>query len=855
MLNYYELMEGVTLDSHEPHQQSEMQNMTAYLEPNLPFHNVLVRDLYSLIYSHYPDAIFVLDKDGNLISINKKVEEFIGYNFDEIKEKFTSIIKKDNLEKGLSYFRQTLSGEAQNFNLEVIHKKGHVVHLNFTNIPLRVDGEIRGIFGFAKNLTNLIQKEEELIKITNSLNLAQEVAKIGSWDYDVATDYVYCSSPLLSILGIEQNEGMEVSYQYLLEMLHDKDKGNFDRQFQKAKKYGTEIDLEYRVLKPNQSTVNVHVRAVPKKDKDGKVIRIIGVLYDISSMVLTENRLKESEEKFETIVNNLDIGIWSFDAVKNQISYVSPAVEKITGYTRKSYLLGKKEWTDVIHPDDLKNYQNYQRKLTQGKIIHHEYRIRTASGQVKWVEDKTLPILKDGGKLVRLNGFIQDVTERKKNEEKIHFIAFYDYLTELPNRRSFDQELKKAILHAQAHCQKFALLYLDIDRFKLINDTLGHEIGDLLLKSISKRLTALVEPNSLFRLGGDEFAILQYNMTDKSPIYFGQEILMEIERPFHIKGYDINISTSIGVSIFPDDGVTLKKLQMNSDVALFRAKELGKNNVQFFTNSLNSKSLKLFNLENDLRKAIKEEQFILNYQPRVDAISGEVIGAEALIRWVHPKLNVVSPGEFIPIAEETGLINEITYWVLESVCKQIKQWELEGCRLVPISINLSARTLMKSDLVRKIESYLTSFSIPPQLIEIEITEDSLIRNESIGFSVVNQLKELGISISLDDFGTGYSSIGYLKKLTVDYIKIDRSYIKEIHDNNEDLTIVQSIILLAKGFKSKIVAEGVETHEQWDLLRKLDCHCIQGFLFSKPMPVEEFGKLLLSNAGERVYLNP
>jgi diguanylate cyclase (GGDEF)-like protein/PAS domain S-box-containing protein len=848
-------MEGATLDLNNNNKQNINLTQPTKIEPHFPFHNEIIHDLYSLIYEHYPDAIFLLDEKGNLLSINDNVREFIGYTLDELKEKITGVIKQDNLDKALTYFRQALAGDAQNFNLEILHKNGHVVHLNFTNIPLKVNGEIRGVFGFAKNLTKIIQKEEELVRITNSLNLAQEVAKIGSWDYDAAEDYVYCSSALLSILGIKKEDGMVTTYHNLLEMIHEKDREMFDKQFQKAKALGTEIDLEYRIQKFDRTMITVHVRALPKKDQTGKVIRIIGVLYDISKIVHTEVRLKESEEKFETIVNNLDIGIWSFDAINNRTSFVSPAVEKITGYSTDNFLSGKTLWQDIIHPDDLEKYRNVQKKLIQGKIIQHQYRIKNASGQVRWVEDKTLPTLNNGGKLVRLSGIIQDISERKRSEEKINFIAYHDYLTELPNRRMFDKKLKDAISIAQARCSKFALFYLDIDRFKLINDTLGHEIGDLLLKDISKRLTALVEKNNLFRLGGDEFAIIQSNILETKPAHLGQKILKELEKPFYIKGYDINISTSIGVSLFPDDGVTVKKLQMNSDVALFRAKELGKNNMQFFTNALNSKSLKLFNLANDLRKAIDRDQFILNYQPRVDAISGEVIGAEALIRWNHPKLKLISPAEFIPLAEETGVINDITYWVINSVCKQMKEWKLLGCKQVPVSINLSARTLMKADLVQKIQKYLERYTIPPQLIEIEITEDTLIRNESIGFSVVNQLKDLGISISLDDFGTGYSSIGYLKKLHVDFIKIDRSYIRDIHENKQDLTIVQSIILLANGFQSKVVAEGVENQIQWNLLKQENCHCIQGYLFSKPLPLEEFTKLLLSNNGDSVYLIP
>jgi EAL domain-containing protein (putative c-di-GMP-specific phosphodiesterase class I) len=295
---------------------------------------------------------------------------------------------------------------------------------------------------------------------------------------------------------------------------------------------------------------------------------------------------------------------------------------------------------------------------------------------------------------------------------------------------------------------------------------------------------------------------------------------------------------------------------MNTDAALYRAKELGKNNVQLFNKSLNMESYKRFILENDLRKAIKRNEFILHFQPRVDTVTGTMVGAEALIRWNHPKWGLVSPGEFIPLAEETGFINEMSDWVIQEVCEQLEEWKEKEFQLVPISINLSAKTLMKADLVQKIKKSLAACSIPPCFMEIEITEDSLIKNEGSALRAIQLLRDFGIAISIDDFGTGYSSIGYLKKFKVDYIKIDRTFIKDIHENIEDSTIVQSIILLAKGFSLKIVAEGVETQQQLEVLKKLKCHIIQGYLFSKPLPAHQFAKLLtrhilITNERERL----
>lgn len=824
-------------------------------------HQLLLDDLqseyYSLIFDHYPDAIFTFDRNGSFLSANHNVEKFIGYKLNELKGRtFNYLIKEEYIDEVLMYFQRALMGEQQNYHCEVFHKDGHTVHLNVTNIPIKVKGNIVGVYGFAKNQTTLNQKEAELLKITKSLNLAQEVAKIGSWDFDVKTNLFYCSDPLYSILGIQKNKDIIPNYEILLGMICLEDQAIVDYHFQQAKKTGCKMDLEYRIQRHDGSIITVHIRAVAKKDHNGKVSRIIGILYDISDRVIIENRLKESEEKFETIANNLDVGIWSLDCLTNQIVYASPATEKLTGYKSEDFLSGKMIWKNLIHPNDLMLYTSLQSKLLDGEILHHQYRIIAANGEFKWIEDKTFPILNSEGHLVRLDGIVQDISERKMNEEKIKYLAYHDYLTELPNRLMFDQMLDQLTSDEN---EKFALFYLDMDRFKFVNDTLGHEIGDALLREISRRISSIVGKNEIFRVGGDEFAIIQTDIVAKAPIQLAKEIISEIKKPFLIEGYEIHITTSIGISLFPDDGDAVKKLKMNSDAALYRAKELGKNNVQLFTKSLDIERYKMYRLENDLRKAIEREEFTLHYQPKVDTFTKEIIGAEALIRWNHPELGMVSPGEFIPLAEETDFINEISDWVIQQVCKQQHEWAEKGNQLVPISINLTAKTLMKADLVLKIKECLAKYSLSPSLIEIEITEDSLIKNEGSAVSTIRLLKNLGLSIAIDDFGTGYSSIGYLKKFKVDHIKIDRSFLKEINENIEDSTIVQSIILLAKGFCLKVVAEGVETEEQWELLKLLNCHYIQGFLFSKPLPEEQFGNLLprrlipLKTGSKYVYL--
>jgi diguanylate cyclase (GGDEF)-like protein/PAS domain S-box-containing protein len=814
--------------------------------PQTPFTKYSHSEMFTSLFEHHPDAIFTLDTNGHFLSSNHMVENFIGYQADEVKGPFVPFLKQEDVERIKNHFYLALKGIPQNYTCDVIHKDGHFVRLHITNLPLKINGEIIGLYGFAKDLTTLYKKEHELLKITNSLNLAQEVANLGSWDYDVEKDFVYCSEPLYNILGIEMTEGSAANYQDLLQMIIPEDREIFDYHFQSTKKTGHTMDLNYRIEKLDHTIIAVQVRAQALMDEQGRIYRIIGVLKDVSDKVVTENKLKESEEKYENIVKNIDVGIWSMEYPSKQIVYASPGVELLSGYKLNEFLSDNKAWQDLIHVDDLDAYIKREENLLMGKMVQQQYRIVDAFGNIKWLEDKIFPIVNSAGILIRIDGIVQDITSRKRSEEKMNFYAFNDYLTELPNRRMFDSKVEQLISKGISHDSQFALMYLDLDRFKFVNDTLGHGIGDELLRQVSTRLSMFsTSSDSLFRIGGDEFSlILQKPSKSMDLVAVGKAIINEIEKPFKIEGYDIHITTSIGIGVFPVDGRTIKELKQNTDAALYRAKELGKNNVQLFTKTINIESYKLFTLDNDLRKAILREEFLLHYQPRIDSYSGKIVGAEALIRWLHPKWGLVSPIEFIPLAEESGLINEIGDWVLGQVCKQLKEWKKKGCNLVPISINLSAKTLMRADIVPTIIKHVTENNIDPSLIEIEITENSIIQNETSVLSTIQLLKEMGIPISLDDFGTGYSSIGYLKKFNVDYLKIDRSYIKDIVENQGDSTIVQSIIMLAKGFQLKVVAEGVETKEQWELLKELGCHFCQGYLFSKPIAALEFTKLIL-----------
>lgn len=441
---------------------------------------------------------------------------------------------------------------------------------------------------------------------------------------------------------------------------------------------------------------------------------------------------------------------------------------------------------------------------------------------------------------------IRDISKKKHDQEKITHMAYYDSLTELPNRRLFNEKLTFMLNKGRQSNQPLAMMYLDMDRFKYINDSLGHIVGDKLLQEIAKRLSATARAQDLVaRLGGDEFTILLPDTDRESALELAETILEVYKEPFFIDNYELYMTTSIGISVFPYDGEDAQVLMRNADAALYRAKEQGKNRYKVFHSGMNIQSYKNFVLRNDLRKAIEREELSIVYQPRVDIETGKVRNAEALLRWNHPNWGPVSPAEFIPLAEESGDIMAFGDWVLKSVCLQNKAWQQAGYAPIQISVNFSAQQFLQKDLVGSIQQILKETELGPEWLEIEITESTILGNEEIITRTLNQLRKWGIRISIDDFGTGYSSLSYLMRFPVHTIKIDRSFISDISkDASHSQTLISSIISLAHGLHMSVVAEGVETEEQLDFLKKYQCDEAQGYLYSPPVPAAEFEAFLV-----------
>ncbi len=439
----------------------------------------------------------------------------------------------------------------------------------------------------------------------------------------------------------------------------------------------------------------------------------------------------------------------------------------------------------------------------------------------------------------------RDITDRKRAEETIRRQAYYDVLTNLPNRTLFKDRLEQAMKHAHRNKQMLGVIVLDLDRFKNINETLGHILGDKLLVAVAERLLGVLnESETIARFGGDEFTLLLPQVISiEEATQHAQKIIELLAAPFKLSNHELHVTTSIGMAFYPDDGENSEILLKNAETAMYRAKEQGRNNYQLYASVMNVSAFKQLLMENSLRRALEKEEFVVYYQPQVDIKTQQIVGAEALVRWQHPDLGLVFPTEFIGLAEETGLIVPIGEWVIRKVCAQNKRWQDAGFEKVCVSVNLSARQFQQRNLVATISRIIQETGLDPQLLGMEITESIAMKNADFTISALNELKKMGVHLSLDDFGTGYSSLSYLKRFPLETLKIDRSFVRDITTDPNDAAIVTAVIALAHSLKLSVVAEGVETEGQLAFLKTHGCNYVQGYIFSHPLSEENFLKTL------------
>lgn len=570
------------------------------------------------------------------------------------------------------------------------------------------------------------------------------------------------------------------------------------------------------------------------------------VLQYAYSRKKAESELKEKEVRYQYILRVTNDAIWSWDFDKNLMEW-NGGMRSLFGYAAHDVGTEAGWHHERIHPEDRSRVLNgIQRTIAEGTHVWtDEYRYRPNSGEYALVIDRGYIIYDEKGRAVRMIGAIQDVTEKRRSEEKIKQLAYFDSLTNLPNRFLLVDRLQQAIIAAHRYKQIVAVMSLDLDRFKRINDTLGHAVGDQLLKSISDRLTTLLyETDTVTRTGGDEFAILLPQMKKiQSAVKVAEKIFTAFRAPFFIKGYELFMSCSMGISFYPGDGQDPEILLKNADSAMYLAKEKGRNNYQLYLSAMNAKAFERLEMENSLQHALERNELRVHYQPFIDLKTHEITGMEALLRWEHPTRGLLQPFEFLPLAEETGLIVPIGEWVLRTACRQNKDWQNMGFWPLRVAVNLSYLQLRDVNLVQLIANTLEETGLDPSYLELELTENIITQNLEDQLMALGELKAMGVKFSIDDFGIGQSSLSALKRYPINTLKIDRSFVSEIPDNTDDAAIAIAIISMAHSLKLEVIAEGVETREQADFFQSMLCDKVQGFYFSKPVPASEFSGLL------------
>ncbi|MBP1993905.1 bifunctional diguanylate cyclase/phosphodiesterase [Paenibacillus eucommiae] len=547
-----------------------------------------------------------------------------------------------------------------------------------------------------------------------------------------------------------------------------------------------------------------------------------------------DSAIQEHERWYTSLYNNNSDGIISVD-IEGKIIGFNPAVFRITGFKEDQFQNKHISSFDMYMSEDIQEEkQVYKMDADQNQSPHETTLIRKDGSLVElYIINVPVEIEE---KVVGNHIIIKDITKEKHSRERIQYQAFHDELTGLPNRRMFNQMLAQSIDTRHDRPFKFAVMVLDIDRFKMINDSLGHTYGDLFLQMVSSRISKAAEQFdvTLARMGGDEFTVICNNCDNEAEAsLLAERIVREIQLPYRLKDNDYFVSASIGIAFYPEHGTDAVQLLKNADTAMYEVKKNGKNGFQFFTPELNAQLHEKIELEGELRKAIERSELLLHYQPQIRTGDSLMVGVEALVRWNHPAKGLLAPGVFIPIAEETGMIYDIGTWVLREACRQMREWHRGGGPLIPVSVNLSAQQFHQPNLVGYIRNILEDTGLDPQYLELEITE-SMMMDAAVSAEILNELSQFGIRISLDDFGTGYSSLGYLKLLPIDKLKIDRSFITDITMNESDKAIVSTIIAMAHHLKMDVIAEGIETKDQLDILTANKCEEIQGYYFSRPL---------------------
>ena len=795
---------------------------------------------HKIVLDTAQEGFWVTDTQGNLIEVNEAYARISGYSVDELLTMHIGQLEaREASGEVRAHIEKVMAQGHDLFETRHRHKDGHVIDIE---ISTTYEPEAQQFFVFCRDITERKHAEIELRRNREMLNDAQRLGQLGSWELNLASGELRWSDEIYRIFELDPAQ-FSPSYENFLNAIHPDDRDKVNQAYTQSLADRQPYDVVHRLLTSSGHVKWVREHCSNDFDESGKPLRSLGAVQDITEQKLAEDRLRIAAATFET-----HEAIMITDAEGN-ILRVNHAFEETTGYHAEE-VLGKNPRILSSGRQDKAFYAEMWRQLKENGSWTGEMWDRRKGGQVypKWL---TITAVRSAqGETTEYVAIFSDITARKQAEEEIRNLAFYDALTQLPNRRLLLDRLNLALSVSARSLSYGALLFLDMDRFKVLNDTLGHDYGDLLLIEVAQRIKGCVrEVDTVARLGGDEFVILieelgrDYAEASQRVALIAEKIRVSLAEPYQLKDNVHRSSPSIGVSLYRGSSEPVEVLLKQADMAMYQVKESGRNAVRFFDPAMQLAVETRAMLEADLRNAIPNRELQLHYQVQVDR-EFRPLGVEALVRWLHPKRGMVAPGQFIPIAEESSLILDIGGWVLETACTQLAQWRnYRVTRELSIAVNVSAAQFRQQDFVEQVSGLLSRYRIEPSRLKLELTESVVMSDVADVVAKMHALKALGVKLSMDDFGTGYSSLSYLKQLPLDQLKIDQSFVRDIASDSADAVMVRTIIDLAQNFGLDVVAEGVETDVQHMFLKIHGCAGYQGYLFSKPVPVEEFEKSL------------
>ncbi|HYD97004.1 MAG TPA: EAL domain-containing protein [Noviherbaspirillum sp.] len=614
---------------------------------------------------------------------------------------------------------------------------------------------------------------------------------------------------------------------------------------------GRRYRIEYRLRRRNGAERWVAEHGSGVLGSDGACSALEGFVQDITLRRAAEQALHEAERRYRSIFENAVEGIFQSTPDKGYLA-VNPALARMYGYDSPQQMTAMlRDIEHQLYVDPGRRAEFLRLMAAHDQVINFESEVRQRNGNVIWISENARAVRGVGNDILFYEGTVVDITVRKAYEETIRYQATHDALTGLPNRNLLSDRLQQAMHQAQRDGSIVAVAFIDLDHFKFVNDSLGHQTGDELLKVVSARLTSCLRAtDTVARQGGDEFVVVLGSQRSIEAVTDTvRRLIALVAEPWSINGIELQVTCSAGISLYPADGQDARMLLRHADSAMYKAKELGRNHFEYFAAEMNLHATARLEMLHHLRHAIANNEFVLHYQPKVDLASGRVVGAEALIRWCSPARGLVPPAAFIPLAEESGMIIAIGEWVLRTACAQNVAWQQCGYPAIPVSVNLSPRQLARADVVELVAAALRESGLAPHCLELEITESVVMRDVDQSLATLRKLKELGVKASIDDFGTGYSSLNYLKRFPVDTLKIDRSFVSDVATDQDDAAIVKAVISLAHILNLRVVAEGVEAEEQRLFLLENGCDEVQGYLFGKPVPFDAFAQAWLRAAEE------